>query len=32
MRDTLKIFGVEIDNITLEEAGIITKNLMRVES
>ncbi len=28
MRDTLKIFGVEIDNITLEEAGIITKNLI----
>lgn len=28
MRKTVKILGVEIDNITLEEAGEITKNLI----
>lgn len=28
MRETIKILGVEIDNITLEEAGEITKNLI----
>lgn len=28
MRETVKILGVEIDNITLDEAGEITKNLI----
>ena len=28
MRETVKILGVEIDNITLDEAGNITKNLI----
>ena len=28
MRETLKILGVEIDNVTLEETGEITKNLI----
>lgn len=28
MRETVKILGVEIDNITLDEAGEITKNLV----
>ena len=28
MRETVKILGVEIDNITLEEAGKITKDLI----
>lgn len=28
MRETVKILGVEVDNITLEEAGNITKNLI----
>ena len=28
MRETVKILGVEIDNITIEEAGQITKNLI----
>lgn len=28
MRDTIKILGVPIDNITLEEAGNITKDLI----
>ncbi len=28
MRETVKILGVEIDNITLEQAGEITKNLI----
>ena len=29
MRDTIKILGVEIDNITLDEAGEITKKLIK---
>lgn len=29
MRETVKIMGVEIDNITLEEAGQITKELIK---
>ena len=28
MRDTRKILGVEIDNITVDEAGEITKKLI----
>lgn len=28
MRETVKILGIEIDNITLDEAGQITKNLI----
>ena len=28
MRDTVKILGVKIDNIDVEEAGIITKQLI----
>lgn len=28
MRETVKIFGVEVDNITLEQAGTITENLI----
>jgi N-acetylglucosaminyldiphosphoundecaprenol N-acetyl-beta-D-mannosaminyltransferase len=28
MRDTIKILGVEIDNITRDEAGTITKKLI----
>jgi len=29
LRETLKILGVEVDNITLDEAGEITKNLIQ---
>lgn len=28
MRETIKILGIQIDNVTLEEAGEITKNLI----